>query len=372
MRSTSLIGKLGIMVCEKEGTLPFPEKNYYRRLCLLGEKAGLIVFVFSPLHIDWETQSVPGYNYSKRLRNWQKNIFPLPDLIYDRCFFSSKQTSAQYRLHINKLRNNQKNFFLGHGLKGKWHVQKALMGAHDLHVYLPETECYQSINTVITWLKNKGEAFIKPQGGCQGRGVLHVARVEKHHYMIRGRDRKNRPIHTVFHHPFALLRWIDHFIGKQKYLVQQYLSLTSNTGEAFDIRSLVQKNSKGHWQLTGMAIRKGKPGSITSNLHGGGHAEQVVPFLEEQFGEEKALDIVACLEQLSMKIPMVLEQYHGRLVELGIDFGIDQTGRIWILEVNSKPGRSIFTQLNDSHAKKCSIINPIEYARYLLDRQLGG
>jgi hypothetical protein len=62
----------------------------------------------------------------------------------------------------------------------------------------------------------------------------------------------------------------------------------------------------------------------------------------------------------------VLESCHGRLVELGIDFGVDLDGYIWILEVNSKPGRSIFTYLQDDKARNRALENPIRYAKYLL------
>ncbi|MED4601859.1 hypothetical protein P9314_14260, partial [Paenibacillus validus] len=70
--------------------------------------------------------------------------------------------------------------------------------------------------------------------------------------------------------------------------------------------------------------------------------------------------------QLADTLPEVLESRHGRLAELGIDFGVDTGGHIWMLEVNSKPGRSIFTYLRDDKARLAAVANPLRYADYLL------
>lgn len=371
MRLAGQRGYLGIMICETEGELPFPEQQYYRRLCLLGERAGLRVYVFSPLRIDWETETVAGYTYSAVSRRWLRLRFPLPHLVYDRCFYTNRQPYSRYAFSMKRLKQHPSTQFLSSSLRGKWHVQQILQSEPTIQPHLPKTEVYR-LKAFISQLNNKGEAFLKPQGGCQGRGILHAAREGKNHYVIRGRDRRNEPIYATFAQSFELFRWVERFVDKCKYLIQDYLSLTTKTGDAFDIRSLVQKNGTGAWQITGMAIRKGKPGSITSNLHGGGQAEEVAPFLRDQFGSEPARQMIGCMRELSLAIPVVLEQYYGRFVELGIDIGIDREGRVWLLEVNSKPGRSVFDHLNHARAKKSAVNNPIDYASYLLERQLGG
>ncbi|UUZ97792.1 YheC/YheD family protein [Paenibacillus sp. P25] len=107
---------------------------------------------------------------------------------------------------------------------------------------------------------------------------------------------------------------------------------------------------------------------MTSNLHGGGSALPAADFLAREFGEGKAEALLRELKRLSELLPEALESSHGRLAELGIDYGIDTSGNIWIIEVNSKPGRSIFTYLQDDRARKAAIVNPIRYAGFLLRR----
>ncbi|WP_235439839.1 YheC/YheD family protein [Paenibacillus sp. DMB20] len=187
--------------------------------------------------------------------------------------------------------------------------------------------------------------------------------------MIQGRDRDNSIFKLTL--PVGeLASWIERFTGSRRFLIQPFLQLTSREGKPFDVRVLVQKNAKGRWMTTGMALRQGPAEGKTSNLHGGGKAVPVLPFLATQFGSPASAEILACLERLSRLVPPLLESGFGRLGELGIDFGVDRDGKVWLLEVNSKPGRRAFRQTGDILAAKLSVENPLRYARYLLLRQL--
>ncbi len=373
---TQTNGYLGIMICEKPAdhaqTLPFTEISFYRRLSLEGTKLGLRVFVFSPCRIEWALDKVWGYLYSPKTRSWNKLLFPLPDLIYNRCFYRGRQQYMDHRPNIHKLIEHTDIRFLGSGLRGKWEVQQALWKEPAFRPHLPPTDLYRGPKTILPWFKTKRQVFLKPQGGSQGRGILHVIWKDRGHYVIKGRDPNNQMLQLHFTQSLTLFQWITRFIGRKKYIIQPYLTLTNYLDEAYDIRSLVQKNGSGLWQITGIAVRRGQRGSITSNLHGGGTAEEVRPFLEAEFGGMRSDELIARIQQLSLQIPPILEEHHGRLFELGIDFGIDHEGRIWILEVNSKPGRAVFAQLKDKPAIFKSIFHPVSYARYILDKPPGG
>lgn len=69
---------------------------------------------------------------------------------------------------------------------------------------------------------------------------------------------------------------------------------------------------------------------------------------------------------LSLTITRALEERYGRLGELGIDYGIDRSGNIWLLEVNSRPGRASFFQTRQPKCAFRSVNRPLEYARYLM------
>jgi glutathione synthase/RimK-type ligase-like ATP-grasp enzyme len=366
---------LGIMVTELTGShtgeLPFAHSDTFQGLCVFGLRAGIEIFVFSPIRVDWTEERITGYTYQEDSKGWERKSFPLPDLIYDRCFFASKSAYLYYRDFMQKVKGRAAVQFLGNGLPGKWGVAQMLAQHSSLLPYLPETCPISHVQQVLNWLELKGDVFLKPQSGSQGKGVLSIKYTpqDKRVFFVSGRDGWNRPFRFSCKESAQLKRWLGRFFGGRPYLIQQYLHLQTAAGIAYDVRSMVQKNGHGRWQLTGMGIRCGQPGSITANLHGGGSASEVFPFLAAEFSSHAAAELIATLSDLSAKIPPALEAAHGRLSELGIDFGIDSSGRVWILEVNSKPGRTIFNHLSNETARKNCKENLIRYAAYLLRTQ---
>ncbi len=363
---------LGVMVSQTNGQPPLKVRHFYRHLCLAGAKIGVTVFIFSPDDIDWQALMVQGYCYCGVSGEWSVRRFPLPPLIYDRSFYGDRKKRARHRAAIAALKKTVNVRFLGNGLDGKWNVQQALMRCPALRPHLPHTVLYRGGKSLLRWLKTFGEAVMKPQYGSHGKGFLHIALVNGRRFRVQGRDRDNGVIDLAFAEPFPFLQWIEHFTGGRKYIIQEHLSLRTETGDAFDIRSLMQKNGSGNWQLTGMAVRLGAKGSVTANLHGGGRAVDVGLFLRELVGDPKSRELIRALLTLSRQIPPQLETHYGRLSELGIDFGIDRQGKVWILEVNSKPGRAVFRHTGNKSAERASVSNPVRYARYILERQLGG
>lgn len=67
-----------------------------------------------------------------------------------------------------------------------------------------------------------------------------------------------------------------------------------------------------------------------------------------------ALDIAKGIEQ-------AIPAHFG---ELGIDLAMDTTGRVWLLEVNSKPSKNDNTPLSESKIRP-SVKAMLEYSTYL-------
>lgn len=360
---------LGIMVAER--TPPFREQSFYVQIQREAARIHLNVFVFSAASICWNKSEAVGFFYDKN--RWVKKRIPLPDVIYDRSFYSKSDAQDQVLLKnaaaISKLNPAR---LLSNPISGKWQMHQVLSKHTDFACHLPLTEPYTGIAKLKRWMANKQQAILKPVSGSQGRGIIRVRRTNSGSYIAVGRSSCNRPLHAHFQTAEQFYDWIDSFTKTRLYLVQQYLNLTDSSLQSYDVRALVQKNAAGLWQLTGTAVRVGIRGGITSNLHGGGKAKETMPFLSSIFGTLKAKRIYKQIRCLTELVAPFLEQYFGRLAELGIDYGIDEQGRVWILEVNSKPGRSIFVQTGERNARMRSILSPIHYARYLVDRQLGG
>ncbi|MEC0206480.1 YheC/YheD family protein [Paenibacillus lautus] len=372
--SSNLIGTLGVMVCRKPGSPPFSEKDFLRELSSKAKGLGMKVFVFCPddaspaSGAESSIGRIQGYHFNPE-EGWSIGTFPPPDIIYDRCLHRNGEETAVASEFLNQM-SQQGVRLWSRGLPGKQKVHQLLKRSLALKPYLPATLSYTGAESLGMALQAFGSGlFMKPSGGSQGRHTLYLALTDQQRVRLQGRDRSNRMFQQTI--PMQEMNeWVRRFTGRRRFIIQPYLKLRNRDGDPFDIRSLVQKNDRGIWSITGIAVRQGANQGLTSNLHGGGTAFPALPYLTTDFGEEKALKIIQTIRNLSAQLPSLLEEGFGRLGELGIDFGVDTRGRVWLLEVNSKPGRRVFTLTGDGHAARLSVEHPIQYARYLLLRQL--
>jgi hypothetical protein len=355
---------IGIMVSESQIHPPFAQHNFFAYLCTLGTKWGLKVYIFSPQHVNSQSLMVQGYIY--RSSKWIKAEVPWPDIIYDRAFFENQNQFQRHHSAIHAFQQIKKTPLLGRPLKGKWSVHKVLIQHPMVSMHLPKTQPFLHASQLFRWFKEHDSVVLKPEAGSQGKGVLIITQTGATDYALLGRTLQNQAISQQFPTRIALFEWLTAFVGHRNYLLQQYLTLTTEEGFAYDIRVLIQKGRKGIWEQTGMAARVGTSKSITSNLHGGGRGTDVLPLLEKQFDPDRVNAMITIINQLSASIPPLLEQHFGRLAELGLDIGIDHIGNVWVIEVNSKPGRAVSRWFAHPAAMEHALSNPLRYARFLL------
>ncbi len=359
---------LGIMALFKGEEPTFKEKGYYKMLTIAGRRLGIRVFVFSPRLVNFDEREVIGFELDQN--KWIKKTFPLPKFVYDRCFIGSNYRT-RYKPFIEQLQKDPEVAFLGHGLSGKWEVYQTLLQSKELAKWLPETHLF-SLQKLHSLLLKGQDVIVKPSTGTHGLCVIRITKHPDGGYEVTGRNHVNQPFTKNFATRAGFHRFITSFTSSRQFLIQPYLPLHISNGTPYDVRVLVQKNGLGQWETTGKAVRLGEKNGITSNLHGGGKAVPLSTFLNHHFGQTRQQQIEEEIDTVVSLLPPFLESCHGRLVELGIDVGIDTSGKIWIIEVNSRPGRTVFRQIDDRTARIRSLTQPVKYAEYLMNERVGG
>jgi len=369
--SKSSKGVLGILVSEPQANHSFllhapsslPEDGFCRELCTLGKQLDLVVYAFRASDLQAAADTVTGYIPAPN--GWKRMQCPLPDLIYDRSMNKCPREKRMRSLALTKLKSRSTFILLNNPLPGKLEVYEAMQGHSQLRPWLPPTYRYAGSHSLRKLAVDYPNGlFMKPSAGCQGRGTLHIA-PSGNNWTLSGRASSNKPLTRSFHTLHDCTLWIERFAGSATFIIQPYLQLTDQSGAAFDIRSLIQKDERGKWSLTGIALREGSTGSITANLHGGGTASDASNALLLRYGKEKADYLLRHIRQISLKAAELLEQRYGRLCELGLDFGIDQNDRIWFLEANSKPGRQAMQDIPG--AAHLAVMRPLQYALLLIE-----
>lgn len=344
---------------------PFPEANFYAALCEQANNLQLQMYVFFPESISLNKQQIVGYQYVNG--KWVQERFPFPKLLYDRVFYNA----AYYQKHKRLIQRFKEHFgiiCMNRGLPSKWDLYQQLWQEVQLRAHLPKQELYRDSKQLMTILGRERSIILKPIAGGFGKKVMHLISGEP--AILEGRSPKNKFFRRSFPSTTDAIHYLEPKLNR-RYLVQSYLELTTPAGHPYDIRLFVQKNEAGEWTVIGKGVRLGPKMQLTSNIRGGGEARSFEAFIQS-IHPAMYTQIEATINKIGRLVPITLEQRYAPLFELGIDIGVDRYGKVWIIEANAKPGRKIFELMGDYAASQQAIIGPINYARYLLEREQGG
>lgn len=362
---------LGVLVCARSGPSPFAEGRYLRKLAQVGRQAGLRVLVFDPQSWNPDDNTVTAWVWHETSDDWKSVRETLPDLAYDRAWPTDAEQYVRFRRSVHRLRQTAKLRLLNADLPDKWQTYLMLSQTAGIGDLLPPTVRYDGPASLREWLAaHGGAAFLKPVGGCQGRRVAVCTIAPGGKLRIRGRKADNEPFDLAPASESEALNRLRRWIGDRAYLMQAWLDLTGSDGSPFDIRALVQKDGRRRWKLTGLAARIGLPGSVTANLHGGATAAPADEWLAVLYGKAQAGLLSEQIRSACRLIVHQLERDCGHFCELGLDFGVDTTGKLWFLEANAKPGRSAMAGISAAVAD-ASVARPIACAKSILRRPSG-
>lgn len=337
------------------------EANYHTEIAAHAVEYNVNVFRFTPESIDPKTEFVHGEQFDHQRSTWEKCVFPIPNYLYDRCFYKSKDMLKKINPIVQWLKNRPETTFLGNGLPSKEVVLQKLSEDHILSNYIPKTDFEVSPKKILQQLLRGEKLLLKPIRGSSGKGIILLSYKDN---QIKAETEKNKSMITqIFSSKREFLNWTKKLLLARKFICQPLLALVDSDGHPFDVRLLLQKDEYGGWIEKGRGIRRGQKGFITSNLHGSGSAISFSSWFMNYSKVEKVIieDEIATIKN---RLPCILENHFSPLFELGIDIGISLEGAVWLLDVNSKPGHQVITRT--SPEKKNDIYKgPLAYCKFL-------
>jgi glutathione synthase/RimK-type ligase-like ATP-grasp enzyme len=334
------------------------ELSYFTEIALLAPKT-VDVVRFTPLDIDPATELVHGFKFNRENKKWENSLFNIPAFIYDRCFYNQDTLSKKSEPIVNWLKQRPGTTFLGFGLPNKWEVYQALTTESVISPYLPKTTLITNFLQLKRLLTKEKSIILKPVSGSQGNGVVHI-KVNKSDITFQT-QRKGEDFYKSFTSLKDFKTFIEKLLQGSAYLGQRYLTMQMRD-TPFDIRILLQKDKDGTWVEQGRGVRIGKEKGIVSNLHNGG---SVISFLEFVNKLKQATPLlVEEIETITKHTPILLEQKFGRLFELGLDIGVTEDGAVWLIDINSKPGRKVITTTTPEKIQTL-YQSPVNYMNYL-------
>ncbi|MED1738376.1 YheC/YheD family protein [Bacillus swezeyi] len=336
------------------------EKAYAEELAKMASDYGIRFIRFTPLDISPGSTLVKALTYHSKSGQWNEVEREIPELIYDRCFYGKDQQSKKAKPIVDWLKKYPKTKFLGLGLPDKWTVYKALRADPILKSYLPATSLAGSAQDVLRRLTKEKKCILKPAYGSGGRGMIHLemtGKTVKASYQVG----KHKQLKS-FSKQASFETWCKKVL-QHRYLLQSFLDIQDKDGYPCDIRLLLQKNGAGEWATAGRTVRRSYQHGLLANLAGGSESVSFDSWLLSVPKKRQAV-LLDDLETISQAVPRALESAHGPLFELGLDICLTKDGKVWLLDVNSKPGKKAFLQYSPENSKLLHQ-GPLEYCSSL-------
>ncbi|SFM20134.1 YheC/D like ATP-grasp [Paenibacillus sp. 1_12] len=340
-------------------------KENYIDLIAVGEAKGVHVYVMTTANFKLTNNQAVGYSYNFKTKSWKKELLPLPHVIYNRIPYRKFEQLPEVQPILQSCLRHRSIHFFNPSFFNKWTLFEWLNKSKETGPYIPTTQKLTNSEDLDKLLLKHSSLYLKPIRGKAGKGIMKVSRIiektsKTQKYQLSVQD-KTRSHISRYTNVSQLWTQINEMMVTQDYIMQQAISLSLYKQRPFDLRVLVQKNSKGAWSVAGIGARLAGKLSITTHVPRGGSIDDPAKLLSAGFGAAESKKILQRARSASLLIAKQIGKASGsNLGEMSLDLGVDTTGQIWFFEANSKP-----MKFDEPHIRKLSLDNLINYCIHL-------
>lgn len=311
---------------------------------------GAQFFYFTPKSVNFDNRTIKGKVYEEG--QWHERVMPFPDVIYNA---GSPEKLSVSKGIIEKLKKEIP--FTTHSIGNKWNVMERLKAAKEFAHYLIPSEMVGNVDKFHNFIAHYKRAVFKPIDGRKGKGIYFITKIGNAFEVRVNSEKRNYTL-------AQLNELLKEQLASGTFIMQPYIKSMTKSGQVYDFRLHVQKNGEGKWVVTTVYPRIAPNGSIIPNINSGGFTNYLDPFLEQEFKNE-AYNIRRTLEHFAMSLAhhlddIQMEKFGEVIDEIGIDVGLDEQQKIWMYEVNWRPGcpPAFYLELD-------VVVHSIRYAMYL-------
>lgn len=353
-------------------TVDDPEEDFrgnrsnFADLIRTGQAMGFQVYVLTVKNLLLRRKALWGYVYLTETKEWQKQLMPFPDIIYNRIPLREDEMLPGVRQKIDACRRLSKVSLFNPYFFNKWQLFEWLKSSKATQPFIPATRRLISVGGLDRLMKKHSYLYLKPVSGKAGKGIMTVKLQSGKSLPYRLKIQEDRSSST-FNCATLQKLWtrIQKESGGEAYIAQQGIKLASVNDRRFDLRALVQKNRNGYWELTGLGARMAGASSITTHVPRGGRIDDPEKLLTYSFGQEQAHKL---LQKTRVAILLIAKQIERasrqRLGEMSMDLGVDNSGNLWFFEANSKP-----MKFDEPHIRQKSLERIFQYSAYLIRKK---
>ncbi|MDX8045696.1 hypothetical protein SH601_06805 [Gracilibacillus sp. S3-1-1] len=282
-----------------------PNKIAHARLlqemARVGHSMGFESIFFSYQHIEKDSASLTGFVWDEH--NWHTIKTEIPPVIYNRI--------PNRKMEANQYVANTKNQLAAHSIIfnphffNKWQLYDKLINQETISYLLPDTIFHPSIQMIEQKLEEH-PVYVE---SLQQDTTFHLA---KRGDTIVVTNKKGEQ----FYYPTVARLALIHFPnGFHQYVLQDDINTNTYHGEPYYMK--VHLNKIKDWHVSFLYGKQRTNGDIIDADH---------------------LPKISKTKSLAISISNDLEKIlPGPIGELGLDIGIDQEQKLWLLEFHAKP-----------------------------------
>ncbi|WNS76745.1 YheC/YheD family protein [Bacillus sp. DTU_2020_1000418_1_SI_GHA_SEK_038] len=322
---------------------------------VISEKGGFF-YVFSLT--DYSNGNISGYYLVNE--SWYKSPVPLPDVIYNRIHSRRLEASIFFKKFKTAIVSRNIPIFNDHFLS-KDKVNDLFISEEYLHPFLPETllATEQSLEELMM---KYDSIYIKPIHGSQGRNIIRVSK-KMNSLQVEISTSMGREQANSFHTFSQFFKWVQPFLEKRTYIVQQGIPLIKYKNNQLDFRVLCHRSLQNSWKATSAVARISAQQQFVSNIARGGEMMKPIHVLTKLSDRKTAIQQLALMKELAVETSSIIGHHSdGLMGELGVDIGVDESGKLWIIEVNAKPSKNLGENENKIRPSTKALI---EYCTFL-------
>lgn len=250
------------------------------------------------------------------------------------------------------------NTYESSSIESKWTKTKWLLSERNLSKHVPSTKLFQR-DHLTSMLSDYSTVFFKPTTGSGGANIIRIKKLPQ------GYQTQLKAIKSYYSTMDALYNKLNRFANGRSYVLQKGIHLARTKGKPFDIRVMVQKTDKGVWKSTAIFMKIGSQGMVATNYNQGGkigYLNQTMSGAGYNLLKTKRLEVE--LKQLGVKVAKNFDHHKKGFRELGLDVALDSTGKLWILEVNTRPQFYPLKNMKDKALYRRIVSYAKAYGRY--------
>lgn len=339
--------------------------QFAAKLMQANEIAQCTVCFFALPDIDWRKKEIMGTMFSRDERGLTRRLLPFPDIIYDRCVYLSDDQKTKLEEIRRRFKTISGIQFINSGKLEKWPVYQRLSLCREARDYLPDTVLFRHFDDLKYMLSRYDHIFIKTSPGSGGRGVISVERMRQCYQLSFYRHGAHRSLAAS---SFGDLRvCLSGMVGAkpEKMIIQQGVRLIKHYGRLLDLRILLVKNKFSQWIPIYNQARIAQKGAVITNLSLGGQVADYRDLTLDLEAQYPDLPSDTHVRDICVVLAGCIESRFGPFGEIGMDMAVDESGKIWFLEGNSKPSKLPEELIEDTVGVSPQFLMILEYAGFL-------